>query len=166
MQMLSRRFINPRVLTVLPFYLEATFQDVQITPTYRAFLPPPSNVSFPTPYDIASQSDEDTASNPSEGTSVSASSAATLVDSLVTITAGSTRKREGYSIFNQTHSLPTATMTQIRLIICRVIEMVRGCKEAIFAEYEMLYQRERPVPNRRKDRDDFEALLYNWEWCV
>lgn len=162
MQMLSSRFINPRVLTVLPFYLETTFQDVQLGPTFRFFLPPPSGI--PQQHQQQQQPESESAPASDDETSVDSCSTSTLVDSLVSVSAGSIGRREDWGSFD--YRVHSGSLTSIRLAICKVIEVVRGCKEAIFEEYERLYRRERHVPNKRMDRDDFEALLYNWEWSV
>ena len=40
--MLADRFINPQIMVVLPFYLQAAFAEVQNYPKVNVYLPPPS----------------------------------------------------------------------------------------------------------------------------
>ncbi|THH07378.1 hypothetical protein EW145_g3428 [Phellinidium pouzarii] len=154
MQMLNVRFINPQILTVLPFYLQAVLQEVQTIPGLQLFLPPPSGV-----VDIPESSDSD--SNISVD-----SSSSTLVGS-PSSTSSSAQPRwlsEVSQMSNFSHAtVEPESLIRARIHLSRTVEVVRGCKEAMWAEYEKLHIMDRNVPNSRLDRDDFETYFHNWE---
>lgn len=162
MQTLASRFINPQVLTVLPFYLQAAFQDVQSLPVLRLYLPPPSGVVY-NPHSVDTHvSDSDDYS--SSQLSLDTSSSATLVESgSMNGTSPMTLRRffdsSGIIVLS-----PEREALKTRVHLARLVDMMRACKESIWAEYEKLHAHERKTPNSRLDRDDFEALFYNWEW--
>lgn len=164
--MLSTRFINPQVLTVLPFYLQAAFQDVQYLPVMRLFLPPPSGVT----YNPDSSSDTDNSS--SSQLSIDSSSSATLVDSASSKSNGTLSSPVTFRRFFQNDSDKGKLKSEqeisvlTRMHLSRTLELIRGCKEAIWVEYEKIHMHERNSPNSRLDRDDFEAYFHNWEWCA
>lgn len=138
LQMLSSRFINSGVLTILPFYLQSAFQDVQIFPPVKLYLPSPTGVVQP-----IDQSDSTS--------SFSLDSSSTLV--------------EAESSSRQTsHADQPANNYRARLYLARTLAVMRGCMETLWMEYERLYRFERTKPNTRLDRDDFESYFYNWEW--
>ncbi|KAL5485825.1 hypothetical protein ACEPAI_6867 [Sanghuangporus weigelae] len=156
MQMLTSRFINPQVLTVLPFYLQAAFQEVQSLPVMRLYLPPPSRVVHPDP-----QSDSDDYA--SSQISLDSSSSATLVDSGSMSAASPMTLRRFFDSSGTIVLTPEQESLKTRIHLGRLVEMMRACKEAIWVEYEKLHAHERKTPNSRLDRDDFEALFHNWE---
>lgn len=155
--MLNVRFINPQILTVLPFYLQAVFQEVQTIPGLQLFLPPPSEV-----VDIPESSDSD--SNISVD-----SSSSTLVGSAssTSLLTQPRRLSEGSQVSKFSHAtVEPESLIRARMHLSRTVEVVRGCKEAMWDEYEKLHKMDRNVPNSRLDRDDFESYFHNWEWCV
>ena len=156
MQMLSARFINPQVLTVLPFYLQAAFQDVQSLPVMRLFLPPPSGVVYSP--DQSSDSDYSSSQLSLDSTS------STLVDSASSSAASSPATNRRFFDTPTISLSPEQEALKTRLHLSRTIEMIRACKESIWVHYEAIHSRERRMPNTRMDRDDFEALFHNWEW--
>ncbi|KAI5122767.1 hypothetical protein M0805_009849 [Coniferiporia weirii] len=151
MQMLNVRFINPQILTVLPFYLQAVFQEVQSLPGIRLYLPPPSGVV----YNFLSS---DSSSHASQD-----SLSSTLVDSASSTSSPiRTRRLSDTSDFPSIKTEPES-LARARIHLSRTVEVVRSCKEAIWAEYESLHSADRSVPSSRLDRDDFEMHFYNWE---
>lgn len=151
MQMLNVRFINPQVLAVLPFYLQAAFEEVQSQPGIQFVLPPPSRV-------VCSPTSSDSSSH----LSMESSSSSTLVDS----GSGTSSPTELHRLPDASNPSNTDTMNDMRarMHLSRLVETVRGCKEAIWTEYEKLHLLERAIPNSRLDRDDFDMHFHNWEW--
>lgn len=149
MQMLNVRFINPQILTVLPFYLQAVFKEVQSLPNVKLYLPLPSGV--------VPNSDSDTGYH----FSLESSSSATLVDT-ASLASSTSQPRRNSEASNYTRE--SQSSLRARLHLYRTVEIVRGCKEAIWSEYEKLHYAERNKPNSRLDRDDFEMYFLNWEW--
>jgi hypothetical protein len=145
LQMLSSRFINAGVLTILPFYLQSAFQDVQIFPPVKFYLPAPTGAVQP-----AEMSDT--------SSSFSMDSSNTLVDS---------ESPRELNPVDQTasRSSESASNYRARMYLARTLAIMRGCMESLWVEYENLYRGERAKPNTRMDRDDFESYFYNWEWC-
>lgn len=148
MQMLNVRFINPQIITVLPFYLQAVFREVQTLPNVKLYLPLPSGV--------APSSDSDAGSH----FSLESSSSTTLVDTASSKSSPVQRRLSESSKLSR----ESQNSLQARLHLYRTIEVVRSCKEAIWVEYEKLHYSERKMPNSRLDRDDFEMYFLNWEW--
>lgn len=151
-QLLSSRFINPQVNTVLPFYLQASFSEVQSYPLMKLYIPPPSGVTY-NPPEIS-----DDASH------FSAASSDTLVNSATT--SPTCVRRLSNASATSASSANSAELVRARFHLSKILTTMRSCKEMIWYEYERLHWKERTVPNERLDRDDFEMLFYNWEWSV
>lgn len=151
MQMLSVRFINPQILTVLPFYLQAVFHEVQNLPNVKVYLPLPSGVVPNPESDAVSQ------------LSLDSSSSTTLVDS-PSINSLSTQTRRNSEASD--HNRDAQNLLRARMHLCRTIETIRACKESIWPEYLKLHHHERKKPNIWLDREDFDTYFFNWEWYV
>lgn len=151
LQMLSARFINPQVLSVLGFYLQASFADVQKLPVVRLYVPPPSGVPYNPPVS-------------DDASYISFESSMTLVDSASSSPTYVRRLSDASDV--PSPGPPSGELQRSRFYLAKVLGIIRGCKEAIWLEYEKLHWQERSVPNESLDRDDFEMLFYNWEWCV
>ena len=148
MQMLNARFINPQVLTVLPFYLQAAFDDVHTYPGIRVYLPPPSGVIC-------------TVEFPDNISHFSLESSSTLVDSLSSPVSS---RRSSEASTSTWASVDVTSPFRTRLHLSRLLSVIRGCKEAMWIEYEKLHRNDRTIPNERLDRDDFDMHFHNWEW--
>jgi len=148
-QLLSSRFINPQVNTVLPFYLQASFTEVQSYPIMKLYIPPPSGVTY-NPPEIS-----DDASH------FSVASSDTLVNSAST--SPTCVRRLSNASATSASAADSAELVRARFHLSKILATMRSCKELIWHEYERLHWHDRTVPNVRLDRDDFEMLFYNWE---
>lgn len=173
-EMLSARFINPQVLTVLPFYLQTAFQEVEAIPHIRIFLPPPSGIES-LKCEAASAEERAAANasnNGSEHGNMGMGGGLDLGLGLgFGLTSGSISSSSGRIIEMSNHiakhvesNLGTLQdQTRSRFALRRILETVRGCKEEMWKEYEKINRSERKTANPRADREDFEIHFYNWE---
>lgn len=146
--MLNTRFINPKILVVLPFYLQAAFAEVQNHPKVNIYLPPPS-MSFRDSHTKFRQSTE----------------SESLVD-LTPVTPMVQWPRDNSHIDVQAApSLASVATTQsARMHLARTIRLFIACKENLWIEYEKLHRHERRIPNIRLDREEFDTYFWNWQW--
>lgn len=195
LQMLSTRFINPQVTTVLPFYLQAAFAEVHNMPALKVYLPSPS-ILIPKSkrYEDKTKESKDPVSvqaspSPNIGNGdwkhpasesfaslSSSSSSSTLIDMYDSANPSPTsplprRGSESTSSLSGSSTLgddddEATILSRARLALSRTLQMVRECKEAMWEQYDRMYRHERFPPNPRLDRDDFEMLFRNWVWCV
>lgn len=160
-QMLSSRFINLRVLSILPFYLRVAFEDVLIYPGLKTYLPPPSAVPSQTNGHKSEMTYRQSMDSgilvdvPSmdQGMRISDS----VVDRAPLMDYINVRTQKSASLMNPSSA---------RMGLARALRMVVGCKEAMWVEYEKLNRDKRPKPNPRLDREDFETHFSNYEWRV
>ena len=179
--MLSARFINPQVLTVLPFYLQTSFKEVEAIPHIRIFLPPPSGIENlkacgPTSSSSSSSHSALTQANNNNGGGSSSNSGSSSggggggSGGLVAMgMSGSFRIIEMSNHIAKNVESNVSNLqdqTRSRFALRRILETVRGCKEEMWKEYEKINRSERKTVNPRADREDFEIHFYNWEWWV
>ncbi|TDL25799.1 S-adenosyl-L-methionine-dependent methyltransferase [Rickenella mellea] len=149
-RMLTRRFINPNVLSVLPFYLQTSFKDVQSHPHFVAHLPPPSDGPGGTSNETASfrlTSDS--------GIDMDFTHPEQMLD----IAPRNALVASAFNVFNT----PKKANIAGRLSLARAMRLVIGCKEEMWVEYERLHREKREKPNPRLDREEFEMHFQNWE---
>lgn len=160
--MLSRRFLCPNLLSVLPFYISSSFVDVQTRPPLKIPLPPNSIPGQPS----------------SHGTTPRASNQITpdIVAFLDSESSPSQKPAAGDVPPNNTRIMPPETSMHL----AKTVQTVAGCKEAIWTEYEKLYSEDvlpfvtrttRPEAvqaqsTKPSSREAFEADWTNWELWV
>ena len=145
--MLAERFINPKILVVLPFYLQAAFAEVQNYPKVNIYLPPPSI----------------DAKHPSTTTHRQSTESESLVH-FSPIAPLVYWPRDNSNI-DSTPTLESIAASQAaRMHLARTIRLYISCKENLWIEYEKLHRNERQMPNIRLDREDFDTYFWNWQW--
>ena len=107
--MLASRFLAPKLLAVLPFYLSSIFIDIQVQPPLKVQLPPNSGQQSTQRRSADSVSSDLSSSGCSNSSGFSMESTRAFVSSCAT------------------------------MHLARNVETVKGCKEAIWEEYEKLY---------------------------
>ncbi|KAJ7707607.1 hypothetical protein B0H17DRAFT_1033226 [Mycena rosella] len=155
--MLSRRFLAASVITVLPFYLSSLFENVQTHPPLQISLPPSS-------------------SSPDSGSRSSGDSfdADTLFDPSI-------RRMSDVDTFSikskSTGSSQRAVPFWGRMHLAKTANTVQACKEALWAEYKILYPGSLPPiitktahpkdarfrPVKHSPREAFETDWSSWE---
>ncbi|KAL6302399.1 hypothetical protein BKA93DRAFT_818528 [Sparassis latifolia] len=155
-EMLQSRFLTPRLLSVLPFYMSSCFRNIQTHPTLHIALPPNSHLENGTYISPRQQYDE------------SADISALFSELKRYAVRWSSESRPDNSSLRSKQS-SIATISQWASIhLARSVQMIRGCKRAIWDEY-----RELKTPNDKSDsssqgevpskHDEFEAAWANWE---
>lgn len=199
--MLSRRFLSPKLLAVLPFYLSSAFVDVQTHPIFKVPLPPNSDMPSsstakchkdlpPTPPvsppsrffgEQDSSSSEDGSSSPDDPELyleyVDPEKIFQMKPSphqeLFTSEASSARSDPWECALSQGPHWSS-------MHLARAVNVVKGCKDAIWCEYDVLYSGDfrppvtrsaRPGEARAKmtkpsSRENFDADWANWEKYV
>lgn len=154
--MLSSRFLATKLLAVLPFYLSSVFIDIQINPPLRVHLPPNSNTLLEQRQSVDSVSSDPVASDSSHGS--------------CSISPG---RRSSCSM--QSISSPSFTSSCTTMHLARTVETIKGCKEAIWEEYEKLYSTDSMPAVTRTARPQSAAVLsakpsaretFEAEWSV
>ena len=116
--MLASRFLATKLLAVLPFYLSSIFIDIQVQPPLKVRLPPNSGQPFAQRRSADSVSSDHSSSGFSrEGCLISSG------------------KCSGFSM-ESTHMFVSSCAT---MHLARIVETIKGCKEAVWEEYEKLY---------------------------
>jgi hypothetical protein len=149
--MLSSRFLATKPLAVLPFYLSSIFVDVQLNPPLRVLLPPNSDTSLDQRQSADSVSSDRVSSHSPEDF------CSNLSD------------RPSLSLMESFASSCTT------MHLARNVETVKGCKEAIWEEYEKLYSAGSMPAVTRSSRPKSAAVLsakpsaretFETEWSV
>lgn len=155
--MLHHRFLNPRLLSVLPFYLSSSFTEVQAYPTLHITLPPNSQVDskddIPSPTHFVEREPAETGEVSALYFDVQQHSFKLSSDSRTESSAASQRSSKTVSTWASIH-------------LARTVQLIRGCKEEIFEEYKKLEQSPEflTFPGLKYDvSDEFEAAWTNWE---
>ncbi|KAF5367526.1 hypothetical protein D9758_003609 [Tetrapyrgos nigripes] len=161
--MLSHRFLAPRVVTVLLFYLSSCFVDVKSHPSLHIPLPPNSGVGPPTQSQRTSRGRSDTF-NPIQQFE------------LQKTTDG--RRSDEESPPESPTSASHRQSTWAPMHLAKVVKTVQACKEAIFDEYEKLHSADLPPvqltspkdgrklivsSTKSSTREIFEREWLNWE---
>jgi len=177
--MLRERFLPHKVLAVLPFYLQACLDDMQITPAIDVPLPLPSHISK-SKHPIATKlrtSIEDTPLNIDMGVPFkrrpSAASTSTCSSGGSKAHSSDLEKlilsRNTAPALHSSEKMENVLLRDsARMHLIRSVRMVSQCKEAVWHAYLRLH-RDDPVPSlyppRPKQttmRDDFETYWTNW----
>ncbi|KAL0577129.1 hypothetical protein V5O48_004843 [Marasmius crinis-equi] len=153
--MLSHRFLPSQLTTVLPFYLSSCFSDVKTHAPLLIPLPPNSLAS----------------------SRQSRFRDSGVIDADRQFSLHSTSRRlsdsdEPQRNTNPSHSVPSLAVMHL----ARTVQIISGCKEAIWIEYEKMYSPDLPPvsTSRRKDgrfqvssktiaRESFDRAWTNWE---
>jgi len=143
--MLSRRFLAPSVITVLPFYLSSFFENVQTHPSLQIPLPPSS-----TSPDGGSRSSDDSFD----------------ADTLFDLNPSATRLGDAdmYSIKSKsTRSSQRSVPFWGRMHLAKTVNTVSACKEAIWAEYQQLFPGHLPpiISNTARPNQRYQALKHS-----
>ncbi|KAF9052510.1 hypothetical protein BDZ89DRAFT_1005460 [Hymenopellis radicata] len=161
--MLSRRFLSSQLLSVLPFYLSSCFTDVQSHPTLEIPLPPNSANAYLT--------------HSTNGNGHYHDSHQFDLDSQFVMKTASARRSNDTDNASLRHSiLPrNAAPYWATMHLAKVVETIVGCKESIWAEYQLLNTPDLPPVVRTvrpKDirafsrqssvREDFDSAWSNW----
>lgn len=161
--MLHRRFLNPRILAVLPFYLSSSFSAVQAFPTLHVTLPPNSPLDEPPPSPARV---EGAAEGEALYFDVQQQSFRVAGAGAAGVGPGGDQRVES-SAASQRSSRTVSSWASIHL--ARAVQLVRGCKEAIFEEFKKLELAPGflTVPGLKYDvSDEFDAVWANWERCA
>lgn len=166
--MLSRRFLAPQLITVLPFYLSSWFVDIKTHPILHIPLPrnsspdsrvfcPIGDASLPNAF-----SDDQFTLSRSTGSRQSDSDEKSLSS---TSSKGSSKTLPSWAPMH----------------LARTVQTVRACKEAIWEEYSKLYSSDLPptisqaqlkeghravTSTTANARESFEKAWDNWEKSV
>ncbi|PIL35545.1 hypothetical protein GSI_02273 [Ganoderma sinense ZZ0214-1] len=156
-EMLDRRFLAHKLLTVVPFYLSSTFSNAHVHPTMRILLPPSSCIRDP----IIAERDIDL-----DGDNL-VQWLDTMRSSAVHIN-GDTKGANSSAVPGRPSAATVATWNTLHL--GRQVRLVTACKEAIWDAYRSI-----DVKSGRKDeldpdepprddlREQFERDWENWE---
>ncbi|KAJ6513169.1 hypothetical protein C8R45DRAFT_1059467 [Mycena sanguinolenta] len=154
--MLSRRFLAPSLITVLPFYLSSCFGNVQTYHSLQIHLPPSSK-------------------GPVNGSRSSGDSEDT--DTLFDRNAPSLGDADQYSIYSKsTRSSQRTIPFWGPMHLAKTVNTVSACKEAIWTEYKQLFHGDLPPiipntarpnhryrPSKHSPREAFETDWTAWE---
>ncbi|KAI0925790.1 hypothetical protein AcW1_008122 [Taiwanofungus camphoratus] len=153
--MLHHRFLTPSLLSVLPFYLSSSFRDIQMMPTLHIVLPPNSYLEDNNYGSSHFFHDGDVPSDLS----------ALYLDLKVHGSRWSSDSRADRSSTRSRQSSATIS-SWASLHLARSVQTIRGCKEAIWAEYKELAGVEGCLDANgvvMNQREEFEAAWTNWE---
>jgi hypothetical protein len=165
--MLSSRFLAPKLVTVLPFYLSSSFVDVRTHHSMQISLPPNSR----------SQKKNGTHQHVADG---SRSSRGWFdPDLLFDLKASSEGRSDDKSSIRSTKTLSQRTVPSWSAMhLAKTVGTINGCKESIWIEYEKLYGNNPSLPpvtrttrpnevqskaSRPSSREAFEWDWSNWE---
>ncbi|KAJ7364117.1 hypothetical protein DFH08DRAFT_838383 [Mycena albidolilacea] len=141
--MLSRRFLSPSVITVLPFYLSSLFDNVKTHPSLQIHLPPSS---------IAPDTGSRSSGDSFDADTVDLRSATRLGDAdMYSIKSKSTRSSQ--------RSVPYWG----RMHLAKTVNTVSACKEAIWVEYKQLFPGDLPpiIPNTARPNHRYRPLKHS-----
>ncbi|KAF9485172.1 S-adenosyl-L-methionine-dependent methyltransferase [Pholiota conissans] len=174
--MLSTRFLSPKVVAVLPFYLTSAFVDTRIHPPLQIPLPPNSG-RLPNPSLRSYQSMSSIPERSRVTRDRSVSDTFFDLDFDFASTARS-NKADGCS-FRSSFQMRSQAANWDTMHLAKSLSMITGCKEAIWEEYNKLYYNEAmailmrtaPIeeeyemqPYKHVVRKAFEVDWRNWEY--
>ncbi|TFK20707.1 S-adenosyl-L-methionine-dependent methyltransferase [Coprinopsis marcescibilis] len=153
--MLSKRFLCPQLLSVLPFYLSSFFDDIKTHPPYKVPLPPNSNSIPPLRSRHSAES-----FRPSSRGNLDAPFDLRLSN------VSHSHKTDGVSIraMYSVKELPAPSRWS-SMHLARTVNTVAACKGPISKEYEALYTADFNVTYRNSDitlRQVFERDWNSW----
>ncbi|KAJ3824700.1 hypothetical protein F5878DRAFT_312394 [Lentinula raphanica] len=166
--MLSRRFLAPQLITVLPFYLSSCFVDIKTHPTLHIPLPPNSSSSQSQLF-CSDYSSSTNAFNPEEQFELKRSTGRLSDDE-------NPHRRES-KVIND----PKRIFSWAPMHLARTVQTVKACKEAIWDEYVKLHSPDLPptitqarlkegrravVSSESAARESFDRAWNNWEKSV
>lgn len=166
-EMLSQRFLTPRLLNVLPFYLSSLFTNVHVYPTMQIVLPPPS-------HQRGSRNLAEPAMRPDSRDNNVAKWVEDMRARTVNISEPKGTSNRGSSTDLRASKPPVAIITLwSALHLARQVRVVSACKEAIWEAYyalngaprDIFLHPEDNVKERPKDdlREEFEGEWAAWE---
>ena len=149
-EMLNTRFLSPNPLSVIPFYLTSMFSVTAHTPVLIS-LPPNSGVhpSLRSPQSMGSLR------SPDRGA---------MFDFFPALSNRSI-KTDGFSMPTTTFSLGSRPQPAT-MHLAKIISVIKGCKQAIWSEYEKLYSKEvlnilaRTAPDEEYASQPYNCLIY------
>lgn len=155
-EMLHHRFLSPKLISVLPFYLSSVdLKDIKTLPTLHIPLPPNSDsgntTTFPG-FDTDSIADTD--------------SGFFVLDfkSQSTRLSSESKKAETASISSRV-SRSAYSSAWASMHLARTVHLIEGCKHEIFQEFR---KKQSPIMHMQDDMDgtiaraEFEAAWANW----
>ncbi|EMD34054.1 hypothetical protein CERSUDRAFT_117562 [Gelatoporia subvermispora B] len=149
--MLHRRFLNEKLLSVLPFYLSSSFDDIQSHPTLRVLLPPNSRLDLDSEiggtfhhmnFDLSA-----------------------LFLELQDHNGRQSESRTDGSSLRSAQSAGATTSALASLHLARTVQIVRGCKEKMWEVYQAVAAsnpNDQPL-SRSYLYEQFNAEWTNWE---
>ncbi|KAH9942770.1 S-adenosyl-L-methionine-dependent methyltransferase [Amylocystis lapponica] len=154
-EMLHRRFLNPTLISVLPFYLSANYRNIHILPALLIALPMNSSPED-SGYATASSYHYDSAPPELENLYFDMKTHGIRLSSESRADTASMRSR---------HATSHVITSWSSLHLAKSVNLIRGCKEAIWAEYKDLKGFDEEPGKRRvvQLREEFEAAWANWE---
>lgn len=148
-EMLHRRFLTSRLLSVLPFYLSSPFVDVQTHPTLRVLLPQNSRLGY----------DSGGASNTRNMDFDMSNLFLELQDHSLRL---SESRADGSSL-RSGQSAGATTSALASLHLARAVQIIRGCKEKIWEVYMAASLSKPESRSRNYLFEQFKAEWTNWE---
>ncbi len=157
LEMLHHRFLSPKLISVLPFYLSSSeLKDVKTLPTLHVPLPPNSDAINNSLSHWFDNDLEDR--DPNFVLDFHSQSARQSSES---------RKAETASISSR-HSRSTFSSAWASMHLARTVDLIEGCKYAIFEEFKRMespHIHEGDVDGSIA-RAEFESAWANWLKCV
>jgi hypothetical protein len=153
-EMLTSRWISSSITSVLPFYLSAIFQNFRALPALEIFIGP-----SPTLCPISSDGHQQMIDPEPFRHLTHATVKDDAESSMTWIPKGDAPP----------HLIPS----HAPMHLARMVAIVIGCKEAIWAAYNLLYDKDRRLPRLNDKpgkasvhtiREEFENHWLNWEW--
>lgn len=147
--MLDSRFITPSIISVLPFYLSAFFQDIQMMPTVHILLPPNTHQLTEGLLDSRFQFGD---AGPGE----------LYLDLKTDGTRWSTDRADNPAARSKQQSKSATVSSRASIHLAKSVQMVRACKNAI----RQVYLEEKGYGTEREEnliREEFETAWANWE---
>ncbi|OCH95373.1 hypothetical protein OBBRIDRAFT_883930 [Obba rivulosa] len=143
-EMLHRRFLAEKLLSVLPFYLSSSFDDIQTHPTLRVLLPQNSPLDF-------------------DGGGKLRHLDLDMSTLFLELQGHSLRLSESRADESSLRSVGATTSALASLHLARAVRTIRGCKEKIWEVYRVAAL-VKPESDSRSDLlEQFKAEWANWE---
>ena len=152
LEMLHHRFLSPKLVSVLPFYLSSSdFKDIKTLPTLH--IPLPSNSDTANSH-MPHWFDNDFDGDSGIGLEFRAQVSRLSTESRPADTASITSRRS-----QSTFSSAWASMH-----LARTVNLIEGCKAAIYDEFQKLgsSHNQGQVVDGGLDRAEFESVWANW----
>ncbi|THH12300.1 hypothetical protein EW146_g7748 [Bondarzewia mesenterica] len=156
-EMLSSRWLTPQLTSVIPLYLSSMFEEYRAIPALEVFMPS-SDIPLLAGHNTLHFSDDGSVFEQK----VDIAPYRHLRHAIVKDDPETSSIRSG-----NTSSEYLSVSAPMHL--ARSVQVVKGCKEAIWEAYEKLYGNEPVVhrvkerPNKNTARDQFEYAWMNWE---